>query len=73
MGWEERSRTRFLGAVVPAALSQPTVILAVRIGGLNGLAGSKFWDPGISTRSGIEKNAWHRLKVYSSRPRLWLS
>ena len=68
MGWEERSRTRFLGAVVPAALSQPTVILAVRIGGLNGLAGSKSWDPGFSTRSGIEGIGWRRLKVSSSRP-----
>jgi hypothetical protein len=52
-GWEVRLRTRFLGAVVPAAQSQPTVkgIFAGPTGWPNGLLGSKFWDSGCSTRS----------------------
>jgi hypothetical protein len=41
-GWVERLRTRFLGAVVPAAPSQPTVraMLTARTGWLNGLLAS---------------------------------
>jgi len=64
MGWEERSRTRFLGAVVPEAPSQPTVILAVRIGGLNGLVGAIFWDLGFSTRPRNARSGWSCVKVW---------
>ena len=48
-GWVKRLQTRFLGAVVPAAPSQPTVmeILTVRSGWLNGLVGSKILGPGF--------------------------
>jgi hypothetical protein len=52
-GWVARLQTRFLGAVVPAALL-PThckASLAVANGCLNGLGGSIFWDQGFSTRS----------------------
>ena len=50
-GWDARLRSRLLGAVVPAALSQPTEppILKVQIGTLNGLLDSilEYW--GCST------------------------
>jgi hypothetical protein len=48
-GWDARLRSRLLGAVVPAALSQPTEppMLKVQTGTLNGLLESNFQVPGF--------------------------
>ena len=49
VGWMLRLRTRFLGAVVPAAHTQPTMILAAQFAPPNGPVGPFVEYPGFST------------------------